>query len=308
MPPRISVVVSTYNRAHSLPLAIESILAQENAPPYELIVVDNRSTDGTAGVIGEFCRRSDLVRYVFESKQGVSHGRNAGIAHAAAPLIAFTDDDVAVSEDWVRAIEIAFESKPEFGCVGGKVLPRWPEPPPRWLTAQHWAPLALLDYGLPQALDAGNGKCLIGANLAIRREVFEQIGGFHPDSQKAGGLIYSWEDRELQERYWRVGGRCWFDPNITVYANVQPSRLTKDFHRRWRFKAGEAQALMKEPEFEKSSWHLFGVPAHVIRRFAKHGASALADIVSGRRDRAFEHEVEALFFAGFMKKRWSGWR
>jgi glycosyltransferase involved in cell wall biosynthesis len=306
MPPRISVVVSTYNRAHSLPLAIESILAQKDAPPYELIVVDNCSTDGTAAVIREFCLRSHLVRYVFEPKQGLSHGRNAGIAHASAPVIAFTDDDVAVSEDWLRAIETVFERKPEFGCVGGKVLPRWPEPPPPWLTEKHWVCLALLDYGPPQALDADNGKCLIGANLGIRRNVFEQIGGFSPDFQKAGGLVYGWEDRELQERYWRAGGRCWFDPNIKVYAEVQPSRLKKQFHRRWRFKAGESQAAMKEPDFERSSWHLFGVPGHVLRRLAKHSAAALADTVSGRRDRAFEHQAEALFFAGFMKKRWGG--
>jgi glucosyl-dolichyl phosphate glucuronosyltransferase len=306
MRPEISVVISTFNRQDSLAATIEGIRVQKNAPEYELIVVDNRSTDSTAALVKEYASRSNLVRYVYEPRQGVSYGRNAGIVQSSAPLIAFTDDDVVVAEDWLKSIQSAFAQKPEFGCIGGRVLPRWPAPPPPWLTSKHWAPLALLDYGEAQALDMKNRKCLITANMAIRREVLEQIGGFRPAFQKTAGSTCSIEDRELQERYWQVGGRCWFDPSITVYADVQASRLEKDYHRRWHSRFGELQALLREPEFERSSWHLAGVPGHVVRRFAEHGAATFGDMWLLRRDRAFEHELKARFFLGFMKMRWTG--
>jgi GT2 family glycosyltransferase len=306
MRPEISVVISTYNRRDSLARTLESILAQENAPEYELIVVDNRSTDSTASLIKDYAGRSDRVRYVFEPRQGVAYGRNAGIAKAAAPIIAFTDDDVVVSANWLKTIHAAFEEKPEFGCIGGKVLPRWPAPPPPWLTSRLWAPLALLDYGEAQPLGPDNRKCLITANVAVRREVFACIGVFSPEFQKSAGVIYALEDTELQERYWRAGGRCLFDPRIEVYAEVQSFRLEKQYHRRWNFDFGAWQARLHEPEFERSKWHLFGVPGHVVRRFAQHSAAALGDTLLRREDRAFEHELKARFFAGFMRMRWSG--
>src|SRR5678815_492050 len=108
----ISVVISTYNRASVLPAAIESILRQ-NAPEvnYELIVVDNNSTDDTRQVVESFSNRN--VRYVFEAKQGPSHGRNAGIANARGRIIAFTDDDVRPAADWLSNIKRAFDNNPD---------------------------------------------------------------------------------------------------------------------------------------------------------------------------------------------------
>jgi glycosyltransferase involved in cell wall biosynthesis len=304
MRPLISVVISTYNRQDSLRHAIESILAQKRAPEYELIVVDNRSTDKTALLIEEYTACSPRVRYVYEACQGVSYGRNTGIAQAAADIIAFTDDDIIVAENWLSAIHATFEEQPQFGCVGGKVLPRWPEAPPSWITKRHWGPLALLDYGEAQMVDAQNPKCLITANMAIRRQAFTEIGYFRPAFQKTAGSTCSIEDRELQERYWAAGGRCWFNPEIVVYAEVQRFRLEKEYHRRWHFRFGELQALLREPEFERSGWHVFDVPGHVVRRLATHGVALVSETVRGCKDNAFEHELEARFYAGFLKSRW----
>jgi glucosyl-dolichyl phosphate glucuronosyltransferase len=305
MRPEISVVISTYNREASLGGTIESILAQNNPPPFELIVVDNRSTDGTRQAIHAFeTRTSGPVRYVFEERQGVSSGRNTGIADACAPVIAFTDDDVVVADDWLRAIQNAFAERPECGCVGGKVLAVWPETPPAWLTQRHWGPLALLDYGTAQILNARNRKCLITANMAVRAEVFEQIGRFMPDFQKVAGSTCSLDDRELQERYWKAGGHCWFDPRIVVHAQVQAFRLRKEYHRRWHLSHGELHAILRDPEFEQSSFRVFGVPGHVWRRFAAETLRVAICSAGFQREQAFEHELEARFFAGFIRKRY----
>jgi glycosyltransferase involved in cell wall biosynthesis len=301
MRPVISVVISTYNRARSLESAIASVIRQADPPAYELIVVDNRSTDETAAVVRRIAAQHSNVRYVYEERQGVSYGRNAGIDAAGSDLLAFTDDDVAVAPDWLRAILRAAEEHPECGCIGGKVLPRWPKAPPPWLTERHWAPLALLDYGGPQRIDAGSPRCLITANMAIRREVFDRIGRFRPEFQKTAGSTCSNEDRELQERYWRAGGLCWFDPRIVVEAEIQPERLTKSYHRQWHFSHGQLHAALRDPEFEQSGFRMLDVPGHVWRRL---GTSLLLTGLSlFRRQGAFDHEIEARFFAGFIRAR-----
>jgi glycosyltransferase involved in cell wall biosynthesis len=303
MQPKISVVISTYNRRESLQRSIDSILKQENAPPYELIVVDNRSTDGTKDLIKGYEARTERVRYVFEAQQGVSYGRNAGVAAARAPLVAFTDDDVTVDNHWLAAMEAVFDAHPECGCVGGKVLPVWPRRPPDWLTEKHWAPLALLDYGAAQRLNSGNRKCLITANMGMRRVDFERLGGFCPDFQKTAGSTCSMEDRQLQERYWKAGGECWFDPSIVVHAGIQQFRLEKEYHRRWHLSHGEFHALLRDPEFERSAFRVFDIPGHVLRRAAKERLEMIYNRLRLCPDRAFEHEMEGFFLTGFIRKR-----
>ena len=303
MRPEVSVVISTYNRADSLLAAVSSVLVQDQAPPYELIVVDNNCADETAERIQQLARRDRRLRYVYEPRQGVSHGRNAGIATAQASIIAFTDDDVSVESDWIAEIRKAFEAKPDHGCIGGRVLPRWPSPPPSWLNERHWAPLALLDYGQEQAIDANNRRCLITANMAVRRDVFDRIGCFRPALQKTAASACSMEDQELQERYWRAGGRCWFNPRMIVYAAIQPERLTKSYHRRWRFQHGELHAILRDPDVEASKLRLFGVPGHILRRAAVASLRAGTNYLIGDRDKAFDSEAEIRFYAGFIRER-----
>ena len=303
MRPEISVVISTYNRQDSLAAAIESILAQPEAPAFELVIVDNNCTDGTAALVHRYVDAGSRVRYVFEPKQGVSHGRNAGIKAAGANIIAFTDDDVVVGGGWIREIKATFDQRPECGCIGGRVLPHWPSPAPDWLTPRHWAPLALLDYGEAQAVYAGNPKCLITANMALRSEVFEQVGCFEPALQKTKGSTCSMEDREIQERYWRAGGRCWFNPALIVYAAIQPGRLSKSYHRRWHFSHGRLHALLRDPELERSGAHILGIPGHILRRLTGESAKSALDALRGRGSSSFDHEVQARFCAGFALER-----
>src|SRR5438128_1394037 len=87
---RVSVVLCTYNRAVRLKAALDALLAQDTSLDYEVIVVDNNSSDDTASMVREVVgRRDDCVRYVFEGRQGLSHARNRGIDEARADIIAF---------------------------------------------------------------------------------------------------------------------------------------------------------------------------------------------------------------------------
>ena len=298
----------TYNRGPLLAGAVRSVLAQTPAitPAFELIVVDNNSTDDTREIIDRFARTDSRVRYVFEPQQGSSHGRNAGIREARAALVAFIDDDVRAEPDWVAAIVRAFAQYPHADVVGGRVLPLWPVDPPAWLTREHWAPLALVDYGdVPVAIDAEKPLCLVSANLSFRRQLFDVVGGFAPDlGLVKAGTLGSVEDHEFLLRVLRAGRAVWYDPRITVHADVQPNRLERAYHRRWHSGHGYFHARLRSEQMEQTRVAmLFGVPAHLYRQAFKDVVWWLGTSVMREPARAFHHEGRLRFFQGFFRTR-----
>jgi GT2 family glycosyltransferase len=219
--------------------------------------------------------------------------------------VAFTDDDVRPTPDWVAKIKRAVEEHPDVACVGGRVLPNWPAEPPRWLTREHWSPLALVDYGdTPSRSTAANPFCLIGANAAFRRRVFERIGLFAADCQRVWDGIGSTEDHEILIRLWRSGGEGLYVPEIVVIADVQPERLTKVYHRRWHAGHGKYHALMRAEELERSAaGRLFDVPAHLYRQALVDSARWGRYLLQGDAARAFKCETRLRFFTGFFSER-----
>jgi glucosyl-dolichyl phosphate glucuronosyltransferase len=305
-PPVVSVVMCTYNRAHLLSGAVDAVVGQKDpaTPPFELIVVDNNSTDSTRTVIERAETRDGRVRYLLETKQGLSHARNAGIAAARSPLIAFTDDDVRVGPDWLATIMDTVRAHPGVSVVGGKVLPIWPAPPPPWLTPEHWGPLALVDYGeRPVRVDTGNPLCLVGANLAIVRGAFDRVGGFATDVQRVRDSVGSSEDHEFLLRLFGVGGHGIYDPRIVVHADVQPDRLERAYHRRWHTGHGHFHAVMRQASLERShTGRLFDVPAHMYRSAARDAGWVKAKLHGDDAD-AFSREMRLRFFGGFFGTR-----
>jgi GT2 family glycosyltransferase len=306
--PRITVVISTYNRATLLAGAVEGVLQQrgELANTLELIVVDNNSTDTTPRIVADIQARDPRVRYLFEPQQGSSYGRNAGIRAARAPIVAFTDDDVRTGPDWIEAIVRAFRENPQAAVVGGRVLPTWPSPPPEWLTREHWAPLALVDYGeRPFVVSAERPVCLVTANAAFRREVFDAVGGFATEFQlDSRGMLGSVEDQELQLRVTRAGLPIVYDPRITVHADVQPSRLQRAYHRRWHTGHGYFYALLRFEQMDATrTGHLFGVPAHLYRQALEDVIGWTCAKAAGHREAAFRRELRLRFFHGYFRTR-----
>jgi GT2 family glycosyltransferase len=261
--------------------------------------------DTTAAVVERASALDGRVRYVRETKQGVSHARNAGVAAARAPLVAFTDDDVRVGRAWLASLALAFAAHPEASMIGGKVLPIWPEPPPSWLTQEHWGPLALADHGdRPLRVDAANQLCLIGANMAVRRSLFDDIGYFATSVQRVDNGIGSSEDHEFQLRLFRSGGFGIYDPQIVIHAAVQADRLDVAYHRRWHMGHGHFNALMRPEYLEVSTvGRLLDVPAHLYRAAALDALAWLRATSTRDRAEAFSRELRLRFFLGFLRTR-----
>jgi glycosyltransferase involved in cell wall biosynthesis len=308
--PRVSVVICTYNRCEELASALDALLAQDDAPPHEVIVVDNNSRDDTRMFVEARMSKHPHLRYVFEPSQGLPQARNTGIREARAPIVAFTDDDIIVAPDWVAAIERAFERFPEADCIGGRVLPRWPPSGrPDWFTRFQLAPLAVQDKGDdPVFVTRENAApCLIGANFCFRKRAFDKAGLFSTEFSRS-------QDREIQLRLWKAGGTGVYVPDIVTYVDVPADRLTKHYYRRWYARAGrfhsrmglldviDANGRMVDPPGPEQC--LLGAPAYVYGQLA--AASTRAILGSIRRDpvAAFYNENRVRYLANYLRERW----
>jgi GT2 family glycosyltransferase len=218
--------------------------------------------------------------------------------------VAFLDDDCSVQEDWLANIKAAFEREPEVAFVGGRVLPTWEREPPSWLNDAHWAPLALLDYGTEERRISGRDPIgLLSANLAVRRAVFQELGGFSPAVQRVKGGIGSMEDHELVVRMCRSGRWGLYLPGLIAWASVGSERMTKAYHRRWHTGHGHFYGLLNDPEWERARFRLAGVPSHVYRETAKQAVAWCSRVLRGDIDAAFESECRLRFFYGFVRQR-----
>ncbi len=275
---------------------------------YEVIVVDNNSTDNTAEIVRSFSVCDIPVRYIFEPRIGVSHGRNAGVLAARAEVIAFTDDDVRAEKGWVGAVHRTLLERPDVDCIGGKILPHWPGSLPRWLDRRHWSPLAVLDYGDDVIeISAGNPRCLLTANMAIRRPVFDRVGYFSPAFPRC-------QDHELQLRYWRAGGRALYVPELVTVAEVAGQRLDKRYHRDWHRTHGEFSALMQsdesigadaslQPVPVSSHVVLFGSPGYLYRELIHEAASWVRASLLMRGSEVFAHANRIRFLRAYLRTR-----
>jgi glucosyl-dolichyl phosphate glucuronosyltransferase len=303
--PEVSVIIPTYNRSSLLRDAVASVLGQDTRIPFEIIVVDNNSKDDTAAVVRSLMdQHQGRIKYIVETEQGNAHARNRGVQTARAPIIAFLDDDVTVETNWLTSLKHALDSHADLAFVGGKVLPQWTVTPPSWLTPEHWSPLAVLDYGPGDLLIGGNSpRGLLTANIAIRKNVFDEIGSFSPHLQRVKGAIGSMEDTEFLLRVCRSGKQGMYLPSMVAHAPVDEERLSKAYHRRWHTGHGHFYAVMQDPEWERSNFRVAGVPGHLYKHTARHALYWLIKTLARHRDAAFTDECQLRFFRGFYRQR-----
>ena len=164
----------------------------------------------------------------------MSYGRNAGLRAARAPILAFTDDDVIASPDWVANIKRAFDENPGTDYLNGKILPLYGGPSSAWLTAANSGPCTIRDRGEERLF--GRPGCFFPnwatANLAFRRTVFDRVGGFAEDFERG-------EDLEFIVRVWRAGCAGMYTPDVVVSHKIPRERMTKAYHRMWHTREGE---------------------------------------------------------------------
>jgi GT2 family glycosyltransferase len=219
--PHITIVVCTYNRADMLRDALNSLtrLETNDAFTFEILVVDNASTDHTEQVAREIADASTVpVRYVLESRKGVACARNRGLAEATGDWIAFFDDDQLAEADWLAEL-LAIATEKKSRCVGGSVRLMLPETCDRELAA-YCRPLLGESAQLHEPKRYGRKMAPGTGNVLIHRSVFADVGGFDEK------IVIRGEDSDLFERIDAAGIEAWYTPNAVIWHMIPPERLS----------------------------------------------------------------------------------
>jgi glycosyltransferase involved in cell wall biosynthesis len=296
--PVVSVVVATYNRAELLSRNLDSLLAQTlPQTEYEIIVVDNNSTDGTGELVKRIAAVNRCVKYVFEPEQGVSPARNRGCREARGTHVAFIDDDAFAAGDWLEMAVGCFRTvRPEPHAVGGPILGVYPEGRPRWFTDD----LASYTWG-ERARFLDRDEAFYGSNMFVNREVFEQVHGFDHGLGPVGDSLFYGEEMLFFERLWAALGpeaRFYYSPEVRTFHVIPASRTTVGYAMRYAFVAGQTNA--KRSHGGDLGWkkrlgllgeHLRPIPGQVllalkklrytrsIRYWAAHDATRVVELL-----------------------------
>jgi glycosyltransferase involved in cell wall biosynthesis len=184
--PFISIIIPTYNRAHLLPLTLDSFLAQDYPQDrYEIIVADNNSKDTTREVAERYVGRPGVpVKYIFEKRQGVHYARNSASKIASGEILYFTDDDMLADGQLLKELIRVFELEPRVGSATGLVLGKFDTPPPEWVQKYLInGYLSLTDRNRQEELIISRANFgVYSCHQAIRREAFFGSGGFNPEN------------------------------------------------------------------------------------------------------------------------------
>ncbi|HUR59689.1 MAG TPA: glycosyltransferase [Opitutaceae bacterium] len=240
-PPKITVAIPTYNRADFLRQTLAGIAAQQfPRDHFEVLVIDNNSTDHTRAVVAEFAHARPAPRHIVEAQQGLDYARNRAIAEARGEVIVFGDDDILVAPDWLAqmTVPILADQLERIGAVGGEVIPVFPDGLPDWVREWH-APLAFRpDLG---PLDSKHSP--MGANLAFPKWVFARLGHFHTALDRAAGNYFSGGDSEMIRRVRAAGLQVWFSPRAAVKHQMPASRTTFRYARRHAFDSARSRVI-----------------------------------------------------------------
>ena len=181
--PFVSVIIPTFNRSAMLRATVDQLLAQSYPEDrFEIIIVDNGSTDDTPRVIEAIAAFAPNVRAMTQWRRGAHFARNSGAMAARGEILYFTDDDMLADPALLETIVTAFAPGSNVGSATGRILPRWETEPPRWVL-EHCrnALLSLNDRG-EVTIFSDNDPGVFSCHQAILRKAFMEAGGFNPDT------------------------------------------------------------------------------------------------------------------------------
>lgn len=241
--PILSVIVCTYNRQDLLPICLESLSNQTiDKSLYEVIVVDNNSTDSTNKICKEFVKKNTNFRVVVESKIGLCGARNRGWTESKGDYVAYIDDDAKAIPDWCGKIIDAFENvAPKPVAVGGEIHPWYEAQPPDWFMddfeIRSWGDRAKFiesKYGFS------------GSNMAFQTRLFAVYGGFPTDVGMIGRELKLGDEANLFRRIYVKEPYLWYDPKILVYHWTPTKNMTVPYRLYRKYKIGEASVFLRE--------------------------------------------------------------
>lgn len=228
----LSVIICTYNREKFLYDALRHVAENDFAPEnYEIVLVNNNSTDNTASECERFSNDFPHVqfRYFVETKQGLSHARNRGIDECRGDILIFLDDDSFVKPDYLSNLQRQMDQHPEAMAFGGKITPLFESgETPEWLCKWTYSWVSAIDKGNKVVSFEGNSYP-IGANMGFRKQCLDTCGNFNPELGRSKKNLMAGEEKDLFNRLKENNMPILYFPNIQVEHVIPPQRTTRDY-------------------------------------------------------------------------------
>jgi glucosyl-dolichyl phosphate glucuronosyltransferase len=247
----LSVIIPTRDRAPYLASTLESLTRQTYPMNlFEVLVVDNGSTDNTKEICDSYINRIKNLHYYYDEKPGLHVGRHLGMRMAKSDILVYADDDIEAFPTWLEGIAEAFQDE-NVVLVGGKILPKFETDPPDWILKM-WKPdsngnrilgyLSILDLG--DTTKAINPYHVFGCNFSIRKKILLEAGGFHPDAMPQEMIEYRGDGETHVSRYVSVKDyKTLYNQKASVYHFVSSSRMNEDYFYRRAYNQGISQSF-----------------------------------------------------------------
>ena len=268
----LSIIICSYNRASYISDALDSLYHQTaGLPIFETIIVDNNSTDTTAEVFTQWrtAHPQGAFTYLTEAKQGASFARNTGAAVAKGAWLCFMDDDAVATPDYVKNIISHIASKPKAVGFGGRIIPKYVPAEPKWMSYYVSSLVGNFDYA-PTACAFAPGKYPLESNMIVKKDIYEQIGGFNTNLPGVvGTLRIGGEGKELFYKILSLGHTIYYDPSICVHHVVEVKKLTSEYMYRVASGIGRGEktrtlTISKVAYIKKIIEYIFKLGASVI--------------------------------------------
>jgi glycosyltransferase involved in cell wall biosynthesis len=228
----LSIIICSYNRASYISDALTSLYVQSSGlDNFEVIFVDNNSTDNTKEVYAQWRQTNTNGQFTFisEMQQGASFARNTGAAIAKGEWVCFMDDDAVATTDYVKNIIKHIQDQPFIVGFGGRIIPKYIPGEPKWMSYYVSSLVGNFDYA-PTACAFENGKYPLESNMIVKKSVYDQIGGFNVNLPGVvGTLRIGGEGKELFYKIIALGHTIYYDPSICVHHVVEVKKLTSEY-------------------------------------------------------------------------------
>ena len=300
---KASVVICTHNRKSFIAKSLASVLQQNfDKRQFEVIVVDNGSTDGTSETARAFLAshsKKEQVRLVKEPTLGLSQARNRGLSEAQGQFVLYLDDDAVASPNWLLSMIKIFESDPKIAVVGGRIDPLWPSDKiPSWLSSDLWGHFSVIDWG-PGSHDLKKEQWLAGANIGYQKKALIESGGFSGKLGRKGKMLLSCEESLLNYQISKRGYRIVYSGESRVEHYVMPERMTPEWLMQRSFWQGISESVMAELLKTNRSHFVFKLFVQLpkgLLRFAK--ARYLKFLVLQGRQQDLKKSLDSFHRAG----------
>lgn len=269
---------------------------------WEVLVVDNNSSDDTRKTVERLAGELPInIRYSFEPQQGLNYARNRGAQEAKGEYFCFVDDDIHVSQKWLKALFETLKSN-DADAAGGRIHLDDSIELPGWIKPEMYGFLGYQDFGDEPFQMDGMKKYPFGGNMAFHRRVIEKIGLFNPKLGRKGSgqkrsELFKGAETDYFHRLATAGGRVFYAPEAIVYHQILPFQLTKRYFRTIHYNAGFQKALTDDAAYPRT---MLGAPLFLYNQLVRNTWRYLVQLLTKGPDWAFRQQMTAGHFLGMV--------